>query len=185
VRHLEYACTLRDETLTHALEFGVYHGDSIRLMRACLSPSVEVFGFDSFQGLPEDWRDARGAQVGICVRGFFSTGGVVPNVPGVTFLPGLFTDTLGEYLQVAQPIGVLHVDCDLYSSTRDVLAAIGHVIVPGTIIVFDEWIYSHDVSCNDHEQRAFREWVAQHGREFELVPFSGPTDEQQIVRITR
>lgn len=185
VRHLEYACTLRDERLTHALEFGVYRGDSIRRLRDCTPPTVEVFGFDSFQGLPEDWLDASGELVGVCARGFFSTDGAVPLVPGVTFYIGQFTDTIREYLSIAQPIGLLHVDCDLYSSTLTVLRGVGHLLVPGSIVVFDEWVYNHDPSCDDHEQRAFYEWAAHDGCSFELVPFNGETDEQQIVRILR
>jgi hypothetical protein len=184
MRHLEYACALRPTWTAHALEFGVYTGDSVRRMRACLPDDVEVFGFDSFQGLPEDWRDAHGRLAGVCARGFFSTGGAVPDVPGVTFLAGWFEDTIPKYKTQAQPIGLLHVDCDLYSSTRTVLHGIGHLLVPGSIVVFDEWIYNHDPRCDDHEQRAFYEWADRYDRGFELIPFAGETDEQQIVRIT-
>lgn len=186
MRHLEYACTLIDKRLTHALEFGVYTGDSIRIMRDHLPPTVEVFGFDSFHGLPEDWRDPHGRIAGVCTAGFFSTGGVAPNVGGVTFYSGLFEDTIPKYKaeHPTQPIGLLHVDCDLYSSTRSVLSGVGHLLVPGSIVLFDEWIYNNDPYYDDHEQRAFYEWVERHDRGFELVPFAGKTNEQQIVRIT-
>lgn len=185
MRHLEYACSLRAVELTHALEFGVYTGESVRLMRAVLPPQVEIFGFDSFRGLPTDWLNAEGEVVGVCTRGFFSTDGVVPHVPGVTFLAGWFQDTIPSYLKIARPLGLLHVDCDLYSSTRTVLEGVGHLLVPGSIVVFDEWVYDHDPRRNDHEQRAFREWAFSYDREFEDVPFDGDSDEQQIVRIIR
>lgn len=185
MRHLEHACTLRDPLNLHALEFGVYTGDSVQRMRECLPPEVEVFGFDSFRGLPTDWLDAAGELVGVCERGFFSTDGVIPDVPGVTFFSGWFENTVPRYVRLfGSTIGLLHIDCDLYSSTRTVLTGLGHLLVPGTIVVFDEWIYDHDPSRNDHEQRAFREWAYEHDRRFELVPFDGDSDEQQIVRIT-
>jgi hypothetical protein len=171
--------------LTHALEFGVYTGGSIRLMREHLPSNVDVFGFDSFHGLPEDWRDESGALAGVCTRGFFSTDGMIPSIPGVTFYSGLFTDTILEYLTIAQPIALMHVDCDLYSSTHTVLGGVGHLLVPGSIVVFDEWVYNNDPRYNDHEQRAFHEWADACDREFELVPFVGETNEQQIVRIIR
>lgn len=185
MRHLERACALRHDDLTHALEFGVYTGGSIELMRRALPQTVEVFGFDSFRGLPTDWRDAEGVLVGACESGFFSTDGVAPDIPGVTFFVGWFADTLQDYLPKGRPIGVLHVDCDLYTSTVTVLYGLDHLIVRDTIIVFDEWIYRHDARYDDHEQRAFYEWVAARDRDYELIEFDGVTDEQQIVRITR
>jgi hypothetical protein len=186
--HIEYACTIRSPELTHALEFGVAGGNSIRRMRASLPPDIEIHGFDSFAGLPEDWRDARGALIGVCSRGFFSTCGVVPDIPGVTFHEGLFTATIPVYRRNAYPISVLHIDCDLYSSTATVLRGLSDVIVPDTLIVFDEWCYDHDPRNDDHEQRAFREWAYWCDRTYELVSFTSDApyaDERQIVRITR
>src|SRR6478735_7213790 len=46
---------LRDDTFERdgiAVEFGVGHGHSLRLIASVLP----VIGFDSFMGLPEDWR---------------------------------------------------------------------------------------------------------------------------------
>lgn len=37
------------------LEFGVADGGSIRVALAKLSPVCKLYGFDSFEGLPEDW----------------------------------------------------------------------------------------------------------------------------------
>jgi hypothetical protein len=188
MHHITYACMMSAHGLTHALEFGVAGGDSIRRMRAALPRAVEVHGFDTFTGLPEDWRDANGELIGVCERGFFSTNGVVPDIPGVTFHVGLFADTIPAYRPDAHFIGVLHVDCDLYSSTVTVLHGLNDFIVPGTLIVFDEWCYDHNPRNNDHEQRAFLEWAWAFGRQYELVSFASGelyADERQIVRITR
>lgn len=186
MRTIEYACTLRPEWTRHALEFGVATGTSLRLMRTNLPPTVEVFGFDSFHGLPEDWRDVHGRLAGVCTAGFFSTNGVAPYISGVTIYTGLFVDTIPRYkVTHTQPIGLLHVDCDLYSSTCTVLNGVGHLLVPGSIVVFDEWIYNNDPWFDDHEQRAFYEWVQRYDRGFELVKFASESNEQQIVRITQ
>ena len=163
MHHIEYACTLVDWDLRHALEFGVGSGRTINMIRGCL-PGADIFGFDSFEGLPEDWRDAAGNIVGGQAKGAFSTGGVIPNITGVRFFKGLFEDTIQEYLGIGERIALLHIDCDLYSSTQVVLRELNDLIVPGTIILFDEWCYLNDPRNNDHEQRAFNEWAFHNGR---------------------
>jgi predicted O-methyltransferase YrrM len=69
---------------------------------------------------------------------------------------GLFKDTLTtfkkEILQKT-PISFLHVDCDIYSSTKDMFEALGDNIVPGTIMVFDE-LYNYP-GFDKHEWKAF------------------------------
>lgn len=200
--HLTYACTLARTDLTVALEFGVGGGDSIRRLRANLPPFVEVHGFDSFEGLPEDWRirvgDRAGALVGPCAQGFFSTGAVVPNVDDVVFHVGWFADTLPAYLadrDHRRPISLIHVDCDLYSSTRTVLRLLNPLVVAGTVIVFDEWEYHTEdgVVRNDHERAAFLDWTKDFDRYYDLIPYDGGPEadrspyavERRIVRITR
>ena len=52
-----------------------------------------------------------------------------------------------------QPIALLHVDCDLYSSTVTVLNTLKDNIVPGTVIIFDEFL-----NYPGYEQDEFRAW---------------------------
>src|SRR5438270_7095361 len=61
------------------LEFGVFKGESIRAwMLLNKNPASRFFGFDTFEGLPEEWR-----HVGKVTRkGEFSTGGRPPVVDG-------------------------------------------------------------------------------------------------------
>ena len=40
-------------TIGHILEFGVGEGRSLRLLKALTDKTI--YGFDSFDGLPEDW----------------------------------------------------------------------------------------------------------------------------------
>lgn len=181
---LQHGLTLMDDRFKHVLEFGVCHGRTIRTIRHTLDSSYEVFGFDSFVGLPETWID-KDNRVVVPAR-HFSTRGIIPNVKDVKFYAGWFTNTLPDYLKIAQPIALLHIDSDLYSSAKEVLWALNEYIVEGTIIVFDEWFYRHDAKYNDHEQKAFKEWVAEFDRACEIVPFVDETisgEERKIVRM--
>lgn len=135
------------------LEFGVGGGDSIRHI-AALAGGRTVHGFDSFEGLPEDWVGRHEE------RGHYSLGGTPPEVPANVILHrGLFETTLPDFLDAHDgPCAFLHVDCDLYSSARTVLEALTPRIEPGTIILFDE--YFNYPSWRDHEHKAFQEFTA-------------------------
>lgn len=167
------------------LEFGVFRGDSLRsIMDGKLNRNKKVFGFDSFEGLPENWEGT------VCDKGMFSTNGNVPIIEGVEFYKGWFENTIPEYLKdhKKEIISVLHVDCDLYSSTKTVLYSLNHLIVPGTIICFDEWFYtkSDGKLFDDHECKCFNEWVKDNSRKFEYIDFVDNTPcghERQIVKI--
>jgi hypothetical protein len=173
-RTLELALKQIDPNKKLVLEFGVHSGESIKKIRNTLDPSYEIWGFDTFTGLPEDW-------VGTNLKkGFFDMGGKFPQIEithgKIKLFKGLFSDTLpplideGE-LQTRQ-IGLIHVDCDLYSSTKDIFNCIGRFIEIGTVIVFDEWHYNYDITCNDHEQKAFKEWIVENSRAYEFLDIS-------------
>ncbi len=181
---LQHGLTLLNNNYKHVLEFGVCQGATIRIIRQTLDRSFQVFGFDSFVGLPELWVDKNGKNV--VPPGYFSTNGVIPNVNGVKFYSGWFSDTLPNYLTIAQPIALLHIDSDIYSSAKEVLWTLNDYIVEGTIIVFDEWFYKHDPQYNDHEQRAFNEWVQKFQRKYQIIPFMDKTtsgEERKIIKI--
>lgn len=136
-----------------ALEFGVGAGTSTRL----LAEHMSVVGFDSFQGLPEDWREGY-------PKGSFSSDfeEVVDTMPeNVLLCPGLFVDTLVDWSrhpETWKPVGLVHIDCDLYSSTKTVLDNFGDKIqADKPAIVFDEWFGYPD--ADQFEQRAWREFT--------------------------
>jgi hypothetical protein len=181
---LQHGLTLINNEYKHVLEFGVCRGGTIRIIRQTLNLSFKIFGFDSFVGLPEPWIDKDGKVV--VPSKHFSTNGVIPNVPDVEFYAGWFIDTLTKYLKIAQPIALLHIDSDLYSSAKEILWALDDYIIEDTIIVFDEWFYKHDAKYNDHEERAFNEWVKEFDRKYEIIPFVDKTpsgEERKIIRI--
>lgn len=191
MRHIAKAIELIKTEYKHVLEFGVFKGETISIIRNNLDCTYNVFGFDSFEGLPEDWvtPDNNVAGDGLCVKSFFSTNGEIPNIPNVKFYKGWFEDTIPEYLKLAEPIALLHIDCDLYSSTKTVLYNLNQYIVEGTLIVFDEWVYNRE-EYNDHEQKCFYEWVNDFNREYVLIPHEYVVhgkiiNEQQIIKILK
>lgn len=142
------------------LEFGVYHGRSLRLL-AAHSPGA-VHGFDSFEGLPEAWSDAEGA-------GAYSTGGRRPRVDArVRLHAGWFRASLPPFLaEHGGPVRLAHIDCDLYSSTRDVLDALTPRLVPGSVLVFDDLLGYP--GYEGHELRALEEFLAATGWRYRVV----------------
>jgi hypothetical protein len=146
------------------LEFGVAKGDSVRFLGA-RTPRI-LHGFDSFEGLPEDWNGTFER------RGKFGLGGRLPEVPSnVRLHKGWFSDTVPAFLAAEPgPIAFLHVDCDIYSSTRLVFEQLGPRLGSGAVIVFDEYFNYH--GWRQHEWKAFQEWVAARGVAYEYLGFS-------------
>ena len=172
---LKFAC----ENITvngPSLEFGVMSGDSVNLI-ASLLPSSKVYGFDSFEGLPEGWF---GKASGI---GQFSRNGQLPEVrENVELVVGWFDHVLAPFLDTHEfeKIALLHVDCDIYSSTQTIFNFLYKKIVPGTIIVFDE--YFNYPTWQRHEYSAFQEYVAHRQIKYEYIGLV-PGDMQVAVRI--
>ena len=140
-----------------------------------LSSTTTIHGFDSFQGIPESWGDEP--------AGTYSTQGNLPDVPAnVKLHVGLFGDTVGKFVesQPGLPLAFANIDCDLYSSTADVLTAVQARVVPGTILLFDEYI-AHETWRQD-EFRAFQEACERYGWTYEYLGFSLGS-KQAIVKI--
>jgi len=162
------------------LELGVWHGASLRLL-ASRWPDDHVHGFDTFTGLPEDWGSP---DMGGEAAGAYSTFGAMPSdLPqNVQLHAGVFKDTLPGFLDMHPgPIRFMNVDCDLYSSTKDIFEQVSGRVEPGTVIVFDEYVMTP--SWQDDEFKAFQEAVTEHGWTFEYLAISIMTG-QAVIRIT-
>jgi hypothetical protein len=141
------------------LEFGASSGDYIRCWSRLLPMAdCRLVGFDSFEGLPENWTKGY-------PKGLFSRNGQIPKVddPRVSFVKGWFHETLPGYTLPAHDLLIVNVDSDLYSSAACVLGTLRDSIVPGTYIYFDEFNVRKD------ELRAFDEFIAETGMSFRCV----------------
>ena len=150
------------------LEFGVRSGKSINFI-AAYSPTKTIYGFDSFEGLPEAWNFYVQA-------GTFSLGGIIPkcNV-NVQLIKGWFDQTLPEFLkQHSEECAFIHIDSDLYSSARTVFDKLGDRIIPGTVIEFDEY-FDHP-NWQNGEFKAFHEFIDERKLEYEYIGYcnNGP-----------
>jgi hypothetical protein len=141
------------------LEFGVAKGTSIRYWSGLLKNSCSMLhGFDSFEGLPEEFNMTHG-------RSAFSTQGVVPTIGDerVKFFKGWFEETLDHYCVPDHDVMVVNLDADLYSSTKTVLQFLKNHVRVGTYLYFDEFNDRH------HELRAFDEFLKDTGLKFRVV----------------
>ncbi|MGE0046157.1 MAG: class I SAM-dependent methyltransferase [Hyphomonadaceae bacterium] len=162
---LDYAVKLAMQAHPDGLvcEFGVAGGKTLR--HIAKQWSGRVHGFDSFEGLPENWTGTS-EQAGKFKQG------KRPDVPGNAILhAGWFDKSVPPFLaEHAGPAALLHLDADLYSSTKTVLTLFKDRIVPGTVIVFDE--YYNYPNWREHEFKAFQEFIAESGKRYRYIGFS-------------
>lgn len=158
------------------IEFGVFLGGSIAVLASQL-PGRKLYGFDSFEGLPETWRPG-------FEKGAFRCNAIPPVPASVELIIGWFDRTLPHFLDAHpdEAAALIHIDCDLYASTQTVLQQMKSRIRPGTIIVFDE--YFNYPGWEQHEFRAFQEWVAANRIHYEYIGLV-PEHQQVAVRIIR
>ena len=157
------AMIMRDEyqVLNHALsvanlsnglylEFGVRSGATINHIARQITDKT-VYGFDSFEGLPEDWSGW------MQVKGTFGGEGIPKVQPNVDLVKGWFDQSLPEFLKNnTQDVAFIHIDSDLYSSAKTILSELSPHIKPGTIVVFNE--YFNYPNWREHEFRALQEF---------------------------
>ncbi|KAI1377158.1 hypothetical protein F4677DRAFT_444962 [Hypoxylon crocopeplum] len=158
------------------LEFGVGAGETINHIATQIDKGRVVFGFDSFAGLPETWRTG-------FAKGAFAQSTLPASPDHVTLIEGHFDDTLRPFLETdPEPVAFVHVDCDLYSSTRSLLKQLAPRIGEGSIIVFDE--YFNFPGWQQDEFKAFQELVADYNLLYDYIGFVS-SDQQAAVCITK
>ena len=164
------------------LEFGVWKGKSIKNISELVGKrsSKIVHGFDSFEGLLEDWF------VFNDVKGRFNLHGKLPDVPkNVKLHKGWFHEILPKFLvENDESVSFLHIDTDLYSSAKTVLDLLRERIVVNTIIVFDE--YFNYPNWQNGEFKAFQEFVKENNIRYEYMGFTSRLKAEAIaVRVTQ
>jgi predicted O-methyltransferase YrrM len=157
------------------LEFGVFAGTSMSCMASVLKQlrldRVGMYGFDSFEGMPEC---AAAEDEGTWEPGQFKfdievTKAILrrrgADMERVTLTKGWFHETLTPALRQQYGLrkaSVIMVDCDLYSSTVDVLRFVEPLILDEAIVIFDDW-NANDLASKDlGEKRAFAELLEAH-----------------------
>lgn len=163
------------------VEFGSFSGKTMRKIadaRFQHGGHKQVHGFDSFQGLPEQWRSNFLAKA-------FDRAGTPPfqDPEKVIWHVGWFNETVGVFAKTLAPgsLTFLHMDADLYSSTSTIFKALQSFIAPGAYIVFDELVNYE--GYKDHEMKALYEMLQDTGRPLRIVGISGTTAEQVLVQL--
>ena len=167
------------------LEFGTYKGERIKQIATCVQKKYHyipnhhkhriVYGFDSFEGLSEEWTEPETNKL-IKNKKAFNLNGKLPNInkkgyfPNVCLVKGYFEDSIPKFLSKnnLDQIALLHVDCDLKSSTIDIFENISHLIKVGTLILFDDF---HNVGCTQwwDEYYVFETYAKKYNWKYKIV----------------
>jgi ectoine hydroxylase-related dioxygenase (phytanoyl-CoA dioxygenase family) len=143
-------------------EFGVGDGESTDFFITHKPRENKLYAFDSFEGIPEPWS--------VYPAGQWKCLPYKSPRADVRVVKGYFDAVLADQKLIAElghQIGLLHIDCDLFSSTKAVFNGLKSKIGAGTVIIFDEY-YSFP-NWPDHEIKAFYEWAKDHGIQFSYI----------------
>ena len=151
-------------------EFGVWRGEAFQHL---INAFKKGYGFDTFDGLPEDWHDTK--------AGTYSSNGKIPEIEGGEFIVGKFENSLPEFFSEPRPMAsVINFDADLYSSTICALNHSRSVIDKHTILIFDEFIMNKN--WEQDEFKALNEFCLKNNFTFEVLAISFFT-KQAAVRL--
>ena len=151
-------------------EFGVWRGEAFKHL---IKTFKKGYGFDTFEGLPEDWHNEK--------AGTYSSEGNIPNVAGGEFIVGKFEDTLPEFFATKRAMAsIINFDADLYSSTICALNFSKPVIDEHTILIFDEFIINKN--WEEDEFKALEEFCYNNHFKYEVLAISFFT-KQAAVRL--
>tara|TARA_B100000965_G_C19574232_1_gene750566 strand:- start:1325 stop:2098 length:774 start_codon:yes stop_codon:yes gene_type:complete len=150
-------------------EFGCHSGRTfiaaVNASNFLKAKNIDFYAFDSFKGLPS----TNSKIDGIFKSGTFNTSlnkfnRIVKSktrtkLKKENIIEGFYENSLTKELQIKMPkIGIAHIDVDLYSSTVKVLEFITPLLVPGSVILFDDW-YCFPASSDMGERKAFNEFL--------------------------
>jgi len=119
------------------LEFGVYRGGTLERL-AKIFKNKKVYGLDTFRGIPQkgswdrhnvgDFKDVNYRKI----EEYFQK-----NCPNVTLIQGYFPRTF--YHVKNEKFCFLHLDADQYQSTLDGLDYLYPRVVPGGVVMLDDY----------------------------------------------
>ena len=141
-------------------EFGVWRGESFKYL---IKTFKKGFGFDTFEGLPEDWHDEK--------AGSYSSHGNIPKIKGGEFIVGKFEDTLPEFFAEPKPkAAIINFDADIYSSTICALNYALPVIDQQTILIFDEFLINENWEFDEY--KALNDFCTKNKFKYEVIAIS-------------
>lgn len=156
-------------------EFGLFRGGTFlaasQSLGAVGNTTARMYGFDSFQGLPEatsiDAGDPRFFEGQFAcsrqeVEENLASNGM--DMARATLIEGFYEDSLTEALRSQhdfKPASVVLLDCDYYTSTKVALDWMTPYLRVGTRMLFDDW-FSHDDDQELGQQKALAEWLEAH-----------------------
>jgi predicted O-methyltransferase YrrM len=148
-------------------EFGVASGRSINYFSKHLPKNEKIYGFDSFEGLKEDFIGT------FYSKGAFSQNSKLPKVnSNVVLVKGWFSETIPNFIKHdSRNFAFIHADADTYESTFEFFSLIIDKITSGTIIIFDE--YGGYPFWESNEYRAWSEIVLKNQIKYQYIAF-GP-----------
>lgn len=175
-------------------EFGLWRGKTFcyahSMKRRFRQDGMKLFGFDSFKGLPEtdDQKD------NIWSKGAFACGEMelrqILHQNGFldkeyNLVGGFYEESLNEALHqllMGRKAAIVYIDCDLYTSTVQVLNFIHRYLVNGSIVCFDDFFH-YKGAPDQGEQKALSEFLHAHC-DVKFIPYMNysPLGKSFIVR---
>jgi hypothetical protein len=141
-------------------EFGVWRAEAFRYL---IKTFKKGYGFDTFEGIPEDWHSEK--------AGTYTSDGNVPKIKGGKFIVGKFEDTLPGFFAEKRPTAsIINFDADLYSSTICALNFAKPVIDQHTILIFDEFLMND--YWEEDEYKALEEFCTDNDYTYEVLAIS-------------
>jgi hypothetical protein len=145
------------------LEFGVAKGASANFFSAILQKNEDgrtYWGFDSFEGLSEDWGGTSMA------KGAFDRKGNSPELnANVECVIGDILETYAPFLEThTDPIAFMHIDTDTYTPCYHVLSLSAPRFIAGSVVLFDELVGYPNY--HSHELKALNEVLPRESYEF-------------------
>ena len=176
-------------------EFGLWRGKTFcyaHLMKLRYRQfDTKLFGFDSFQGLPEIkdpkdniWSQGQFACSENELRQHLKVKGFLDNE--FELIPGYYENSLNDSLHKQfqnNSAAIVYIDCDLYESTIQVLNFISRYLVNGSIVCFDDY-YNYKGSPDQGEQKAMSDFLQEH-QKIQFIPYFdySPLGKSFIVRL--
>lgn len=175
-------------------EFGLWKGKTFcyahNMKRRFSQEGMMLFGFDSFQGLPETddqkdniWRTGAFACSEKELRQILHRNRFQNKE--YDLIGGFYEESLNEALHQrlsGRKAAIVYVDCDLYTSTARVLDFIRRYLVNGSIVCFDDFFH-YKGAPDQGEQKALSEFLQAHS-DIEFIPYMhySPLGKSFIVR---